>query len=135
MEAVVFVGHQNACYSTPAVRRRLEPEMRHVRLVVGGYRARVAAVESAPSPDASESPPLKTAPRTISTPRRPAPDTHPAQAPPARVAIHPTPPHTDQISPAPSEPPTPSLTRGRMFWLWWKTLSGSYVVFTSTNRS
>ena len=25
--------------------------------------------------------------------------------------------------------------RGRMFWLWWKTLSGSYVVFTSTSRS
>jgi hypothetical protein len=24
---------------------------------------------------------------------------------------------------------------GRMFWLWWKTLSGSYVVFTSTSRS
>jgi PAP2 superfamily len=23
----------------------------------------------------------------------------------------------------------------RMFWLWWKTLSGSYVVFTSTSRS
>lgn len=23
---------------------------------------------------------------------------------------------------------------GRMFWLWWKTLSGSYVVFTSTSR-
>src|SRR4029453_18106369 len=25
--------------------------------------------------------------------------------------------------------------RGRMFWLWWKTLSGSYLVFTSTSRS
>ena len=25
--------------------------------------------------------------------------------------------------------------RRRMFWLWWKTLSGSYVVFTSTSRS
>ena len=25
--------------------------------------------------------------------------------------------------------------RGRMFWLCWKTLSGSYVVFTSTSRS
>ena len=24
---------------------------------------------------------------------------------------------------------------GRMFWLWWKMLSGSYVVFTSTKRS
>ena len=24
---------------------------------------------------------------------------------------------------------------GRMFWLCWKTLSGSYVVFTSTSRS
>jgi hypothetical protein len=24
---------------------------------------------------------------------------------------------------------------GRMFWLWWKTLSGSYAVFTSTSRS
>ena len=22
-----------------------------------------------------------------------------------------------------------------MFWLWWKTLSGSYAVFTSTSRS
>src|SRR4029453_8810567 len=31
---------------------------------------------------------------------------------------------------------TPSLTFpfGRMFWLGWKTLSGSYVVFTSTRR-
>ena len=27
------------------------------------------------------------------------------------------------------------LNPGRMFWLWWKTLSGSYVVFTSTSRS
>jgi hypothetical protein len=27
------------------------------------------------------------------------------------------------------------LDLGRMFWLWWKTLSGSYVVFTSTSRS
>ena len=27
------------------------------------------------------------------------------------------------------------LDRGRMCWLWWKTLSGSYVVFTSTSRS
>jgi Tol biopolymer transport system component len=25
-------------------------------------------------------------------------------------------------------------TPERMFWLWWKTLSGSYVVFTSTSR-
>ena len=25
--------------------------------------------------------------------------------------------------------------RGRMFWLWWKTLLGSYVVFTPTRRS
>jgi hypothetical protein len=41
----------------------------------------------------------------------------------------------DQTSPAPSEPPTPALNPGRMFWLWWKTLSGSYVVFTSTRRS
>ena len=24
---------------------------------------------------------------------------------------------------------------GRTFWLWWKTLSGSYMVFTSTSRS
>ena len=24
---------------------------------------------------------------------------------------------------------------GRMFWLWWKTLSGSYVVFTFASRS
>jgi hypothetical protein len=24
---------------------------------------------------------------------------------------------------------------GQMFWLWWKTLSGSYVVFTFTSRS
>jgi hypothetical protein len=24
---------------------------------------------------------------------------------------------------------------GRMFWLWWKTLSGSYLVFMSTSRS
>jgi len=28
-----------------------------------------------------------------------------------------------------------SLNLGLMFWLWWKTLSGSYVVFTSTSRS
>jgi hypothetical protein len=27
------------------------------------------------------------------------------------------------------------ISRGPMFWLWWKTLSGSYVVFTSTSRS
>jgi hypothetical protein len=25
--------------------------------------------------------------------------------------------------------------RGRMFWLWWNTLSGSYLVFMSTRRS
>jgi ABC-type molybdate transport system substrate-binding protein len=36
---------------------------------------------------------------------------------------------------APSEAPPPSLYAGRMFWLWWKTLSGSYVVFTSISRS
>jgi hypothetical protein len=29
----------------------------------------------------------------------------------------------------------PLQSRGRMFWLWWKTLLGSYVVFTSTSRS
>src|SRR5262245_6762362 len=65
----------------------------------------------------------------------PAPDTHPVQAPPAASHPHPRPPHTDQTWRAPSEPPTPSLNLGRMFWLWWKTLSGSYVVFTSTSRS
>jgi len=27
------------------------------------------------------------------------------------------------------------LNPGRMFWLWWNTLSGSYMVFTSTSRS
>ena len=31
-------------------------------------------------------------------------------------------------------PPTHHST-GRIFWLWWKTLSGSYMVFTSTSRS
>src|SRR5262249_49279418 len=31
--------------------------------------------------------------------------------------------------------PTRSLNLGRMFWLWWNTLSGSYLVFTSTSRS
>jgi hypothetical protein len=27
-----------------------------------------------------------------------------------------------------------SCQTGLMFWLWWKTFSGSYVVFTSTSR-
>jgi hypothetical protein len=24
---------------------------------------------------------------------------------------------------------------GRMFWLWWNTFSGSYLLFTATSRS
>ena len=44
-------------------------------------------------------------------------------------------PHINQASPARSKPPTRSFNLGRMFWLWWKMLSGSYVVFTSTRRS
>jgi len=27
------------------------------------------------------------------------------------------------------------ISRGPMFWLWWKTLSGSYLAFTPASRS
>ena len=51
-----------------------------------------------------------------------------AQAPP------PTATHRSNIARAIGT--THTITqRGRMFWLWWKTLAGSYVVFTSTSRS
>ena len=30
---------------------------------------------------------------------------------------------------------TVTYSPGRMFWLWWKTLSGSYLVFTFASRS
>jgi hypothetical protein len=52
------------------------------------------------------------------------------------------------LVPGPRESPTPikgrpchrnhphdHSTAGGMFWLWWKTLSGSYAVFTATSRS
>src|SRR4029453_1662090 len=58
-----------------------------------------------------------------------------AHAPLAALHSHPTPPQTDQTSAERTELPTPSLSLGRMFWLWWKTFSGPYVVFARTNRS
>src|SRR5262245_36021027 len=56
---------------------------------------------------------------------------HRLVAPPPNTA-----PHRSNIARAIGTTRTSTQPRaGRMFWLWWKTLSGSYVVFTFTSRS
>ena len=96
-------------------------------------RLKVVTLIGSRHPPVPEHPPTQTTRRTIRAPRGPASDTQAAQAHPA--TSHPSNTQPDQASPAPSEPPTPFLNPGRMFWLWWKTLSGSYVVLTSASRS
>jgi hypothetical protein len=56
----------------------------------------------------------------------------PVRLPPCRVVEHRTP---IQHRPRHRNHSHHHTNLGRMFWLWWKTLSGSYMVFTSTSRS
>ena len=68
--------------------------------------------ESPPSPAAPEPPPTQDHTPNHQHTAQPQRPIRTPQAPPAASHPHPTPPHTDQTSPAPAEPPTPSLNPG-----------------------